>query len=207
MRHRFTFGREEKIGPRVTIGLRPRLGSGLARLRLTPSRQARAAGFTLVEIVIALGIITLVFAGILQGNVQSAKRAEWSGYSLAAQALTVQQLEQARSALWDNAVYPPVNQLTNLNLIGWTYNSATGIGRGYTWADLDIPISGTNKIRATNFVTLRMINMNSTTNPPIKLQMVEVQTVWPFKRFGGLRYFTNRTATYMAPDDRSPGTF
>lgn len=169
----------------------------------------RAAGFTLAEVVIAVGIITLVFAGIIQGNILSAKRAEWSGYSLAASALANQQIEQCRSALWDNGITPPVNQLTNLNLHSWAYhNTGGGYWRGYSWADLDIPISGTNRIRATNWVTVRMLNLNASTNPPIvKIQMVQVDTVWPFQRFNGTRYYTNRTATYLAPDDRSPGTF
>jgi len=178
------------------------------------SQTRRLAGFSLAEVVIAMGIMTLVFAGIIRGNIQAAKRAEWSGYSLAATALSNQQLEQCRSALWDNGVYPAVNQLGTLtNLINWQTNAppANGspyiVGRGYTWADLDVPISGTNWVRATNYVTVRMINLNNATNPPVKVQMVQVDTVWPFKHFGGLKYFTNSAATYVAPDDRSPGTF
>lgn len=165
-------------------------------------------GFTLAEVVISVAIITMVFAGIIQGNVQSTKRAEWSGYQLAATALANQQLEQCRSALWDNGLNPPVNQLTNLNLLGWSYNaSGGGFWRGYSWGDLDIPISGTNRVRATNWVTIRMINLNNTVVPPVRVQMVQIETVWPFSRFRGQRYFTNRTATYLAPDDRSPASF
>jgi hypothetical protein len=52
-----------------------------------------------------------------------------------------------------------------------------------------------------------MVNLNNVTNPPVKVQMVQVDVVWPFRQFKGTRYFTNRTATYIAPDDRSPGTF
>jgi type II secretory pathway pseudopilin PulG len=190
MTNRFNSHREVDPGPHPTARPRP------------------TGGFTLVEVVIAIGIIALVFAGIIQGNILSAKRAEWSGYSLAAAALANQQIEQCRSALWDNGVYPPINQLSTLTqLSNWTYNTNTLTGTGYTWSDLDIPISGTNRIRATNYVLVRMIAVNNTTNPPVKVQMVQVNTVWPFKRFNGTRYYTNRTATYLAPDDRSPGTF
>jgi len=171
-------------------------------------------GFSLAEVVIAMGILALVFAGIIRGNIQAAKRAEWSGYSLAATALSVQQLERCRSALWDNGVFPAVNQLATLtNLVNWqTYTPpANGasyvVGRGYYWADLDLPISGTNWVRATNYVTVSMVNLNNSTNPPVKVQMVQVDTVWPFQYFGGLQYFTNTAATYVSPDDRSPGTF
>lgn len=177
----------------------------------TPNTQA---GFSLAEVVIAMAILTLVFAGIIRGNIQAAKRAQWSGYSLAATALSIQQLERCRSALWDNGVYPAVNQLATLtNLINWqTYTPpANGasyvVGRGYYWADLDLPITGTNWIRATNYVTVRMVNLNNSTNPPVKVQMVQVDTVWPFQYFKGLQYFTNTAATYVSPDDRSPGTF
>lgn len=197
MKNRFTRSREAAGGRRITVGPCPYL-----------SKPRRVGGFTLAEVVISVGIITLVFAGIIQGNIQSAKRAEWSGYSLAAAALANQQVEQCRSALWDNGVYPPVNQLSAMtNLIAWTYNTNTLVGSGYSWAELDIPISGTNRIRATNYVTVRMVNLNNSTNPPVKVQMVQVNTVWPFNRFNGKHYFTNRTATYLAPDDRSPGTF
>jgi Tfp pilus assembly protein PilV len=199
MRNRFTSTREDNGRQQTPGGLRP-------RPQTTPARATR--GFTLAEVCICVFIVMMVFAAIIQGNIQAAKRAEWSGYSLAASALANQQVEQARSALWDNSLYPPVNQLSAMtNLIGWTYNTNSLVGSGYSWADLDIPISGTNRIRATNYVSIRMINLNGSTNPPVKVQMVQVDTVWPFNRFNGKHYFTNRTATYLAPDDRSPGTF
>jgi Tfp pilus assembly protein PilV len=97
-----------------------------------PAASRGAGGFSLVEVVISVCIITLVFAGIIQGNVQSAKRAEWSGYSLAASALANQQLEQCRSALWDNGIFPPTNQLSALtHLVGWTYSTNTLVGTGH----------------------------------------------------------------------------
>lgn len=176
--------------------------------RRAPRPGAARAGFSLVELVIAVFILALVFTGIIQGNMQAARRAEWSGYHLAAGAMANQQIEQCRSALWDNGAFPPVNQLSTLNLNNWSYNAATGYGSGYSWADLDLPRYGTNRVRATNWVTVRMINLNNTTNPPVKVQMVQVETVWPFNQFSGTtRYFTNRLATYIAPDDRTPGSF
>jgi hypothetical protein len=196
MKEWFSTAREELVSLQSTPGLRTRL-----------SIQKQNRGFSLAEVVICVGIITLVFAGIIQGNVQATKRAEWSGYSLAAQGMANQQVEQARSALWDTALYPAVNQLTNLNLIGAAYNATTKSYSGYSWANLDLPISGTNAVRATNFVTVRMINLNNTTNPPVSVQMIQVNTVWPFHRFKGMCYFTNTAATYVAQDDRSPGTF
>lgn len=196
MKEWFSTAREELVSLQSAPGLRTRL-----------SLHKHNRGFSLAEVVISVGIITLVFAGIIQGNVQATKRAEWSGYSLAAQGLANQQVEQARSALWDTALSPAVNQLTNLCLAGWAYNSTKKEWSGYTNAILDLPISGTNAVRATNYVYVRLINLNNTTNPPVAVQMVQVDTVWPFHRFKGLSYFTNTAATYVAQDDRSPGTF
>lgn len=149
-------------------------------MRLVCSKR----GFTLVEVVLAVGILALVFGGILAAHVQSARRAEWTGYSLAAQALAIQQIEQARSAKWDVLDTPVVNEITNLPSV--------------TWAVLDLPISGTNEIRATNFVTVSTITLS--TNPTASVQMVQVSTVWPFVSGGSTRLFTNTIANYFAPD-------
>ncbi len=162
------------------------------------SQQRRASAFTLAEVVIAIAIAGVVFAGILSSSVQMTKRAEWSGQSLAAQALAIQQLEQARSAVWDNTIAK--NEMTNLNLIGWSYNTNTGIGRGYSAAVLDLPIAGTNSIMATNFVTITQLN-NITGSPGVRLQMVQVDTVWIFRAYGGVRLQTNTVVTYFAPDN------
>jgi prepilin-type N-terminal cleavage/methylation domain-containing protein len=155
-------------------------------------------GFTLVEVLVSLGIVTLLFSGILTAYIQSARQAEWAGYSLAAQAIGIQQMEQARSGVWDSSINK--NELTNLNLLSWTYNATTKVGTGYTTNVLDLPISGTNSVIATNFVTVKLLNLTGQTNSQI--QMVTVDTVWPFQTATGRRIFTNRTASYFGPDNR-----
>jgi len=165
-----------------------RIGTSTDRLR----------GFTLVEVMVALGIVTLLFSGILTAYIQSSRQAEWTGYSLAAQAIGVEQIEQARSGVWDLSISK--NELTNLNLLSWTYNAATKVGTGYTTNVLDLPISGTNVVMATNFVTVKMLNLTGLSN--VLVQMVTVDTVWPLKTRSGTRLFTNRTATYYGPDNR-----
>lgn len=176
-------------------------------IRSNPCRANRlAVAFTLAEVVISIAVTGLAFAGILAGYVQSARRAEWSGYSLAAQALAIQQLEQGRSAVWDYSAGNTRNELTNLNLINRSYNTSTKTATGYSWGILDLPYSGTNVIRATNFVTVRMFYLNNVANPPVQLQMMQVDTVWPFSVGTTLKYFTNTVATYFAPDNRDPET-
>lgn len=100
--------------------------------------------------------------------------------------------------MWDCSISK--NELTNLNLLAWSYNPATGVGTGYATNVLDLPVSGTNIVVATNYVTLKLFGLNGLTNVPV--QMLIVDTVWPFIGSKGTRYFTNRTATYFAPDNR-----
>jgi Tfp pilus assembly protein PilV len=181
-------------------------GSNLT-IRSTPCRPKHPAlGFTLAEVVISLAVTGLAFAGILTGYVQSARNAEWTGYSLAAQALAIQQIEQGRSAVWDYSSGTARNELTNLNLTNPQYDSATKTATGYSWATLDLPYSGTKVVLATNYVTVRMFYCNNAASPPVQLQMMQVDTVWPFAGGGVLRYFTNSVATYFAPDNRDPNT-
>jgi hypothetical protein len=179
------------------------------KFMLIPSKklaEKHFEAFTLAEVVISIAVTGLVFIGILTGYVQSARNAEWSGYSLAAQSLAVQQIEQGRSAIWDYSTGIARNELTNLNLINLQYDSSTKTATGYSWATLDLPYSGTNVIRATNYVTIRMFYFNNSANPPVQLQMMQVDTVWPFIVGTAPKYFTNTVATYFAPDNRDPST-
>jgi prepilin-type N-terminal cleavage/methylation domain-containing protein len=155
-------------------------------------------GFTLAEVVVAVAIIAVVFGGIITAYIQGGRQAEWAGLSLAAQAINTHQIEQARSAVWDYSIGK--NELTNLNLMGWTYNTTTKIGTGYATNILDLPISGTNIVVVTNFVTVKTLNLSGFTN--VQVQMVSVDTVWPLSRRGAARLYTNRTATYFGPDNR-----
>jgi len=133
---------------------------------------------TLVEVVLSLGIGAMVFGGVLLGYVQSAKRAEWSAYHLAAQASASQRLESARAAKWDTQSAPPMDMLVSSNFPP-------------TVEILDVPQSGTNVTYTTNFVVITDV----TVNPPLK--MIRVESIWAFRSRG---LFTNTTATYRAPD-------
>jgi prepilin-type N-terminal cleavage/methylation domain-containing protein len=158
----------------------------------------RYAGFTLVEVVMAIAIVALVFGGIISAYIQSGLRLEWTGYSLAAQSLAIQTIEQARSAVWDPAQVPPVNQVLQLNLTVTSSNATTFAG--YSTSILDVPYESTNYIVATNYVTVTMVPSAA----GVQEQVLEVDTVWPFAIRAQNLYFTNTVSTIMAPDNRSP---
>jgi hypothetical protein len=160
------------------------------------------AGYSLVEVVIATGIIALVYGVIITGYIQCGLRAQWSGYSLAAQTLANQQVEQARSAIWDPFLVK--NEITNLNLQSIKYTSTNKTWSGYVTTILDVPYLGTNFTIATNYVYVQLINMNNSSNPPVQIHMVRVDTVWPFHYRDRKLYFTNTSATLLAPDNRDP---
>lgn len=141
----------------------------------------RRAGFTLAEVVIAMAIAMIVFAGIIGSYIHGCYRAEWAGYSLAAQALAIQQIEQAKSAKWDIQDIPVVNEITNLPAV--------------SASQLDLPISGTNITWATNFISILPL-----TNGPVSYYFVRVDTVWPFVWRNQVKYYTNTVADYFAPE-------
>jgi len=159
------------------------------------------AGFTLVEVVITTAIVGLVFGGIITCYIQSGLRVQWTGYSLAAQSLANEVIEQAKAAAWTPAQAIPINNLTNMNLSGASYDISTGTYTGYNTAILDVPYSGTNYTLATNYVTVQMIS-GVGGQAQVQMQFVRVDTVWPFYIRGRNLYFTNTAATLMAPDDR-----
>src|SRR6476469_1964231 len=102
-----------------------------------------SGAFTLPEVLIAATLGVLTVTASIYGYVQSAKRAEWSGYNLAAHSLAVQRMEQARACRWDPLSYSTNNDdLVSINFPVVSTNV------------LDIPISGTNIVYATNYTTI-----------------------------------------------------
>ncbi len=163
----------------------PSIVNGFRLLGISASKHRRARlGFTLAEVMISVALVVVIFTGILMGYVQTAYRAEWSGYSLAAQGLAIQQLEQARSAKWDILDTPVVNEFSNLQSV--------------TFGALALPVSGRNYVWATNYATIS--NLVISASPPVSVYFVRVDTVWPFIWKGVKRYYTNTVADYFAPD-------
>jgi Tfp pilus assembly protein PilV len=161
-------------------------------------KAGRNSGFTLAEVAIACGIVMMVFTGIIVAYTQATYRAEWTGYSLAAESLAMKQIEQARSAHWDPADPTQKNEIYALSIQGSNFSS--GVLTGYSWTNLDLPTTSTNYVRATNYLTVKPVP--STT--PASNIMVRVDTVWKFRWRNTTKLYTNTICTYLAPDNKSP---
>ncbi|HWD93594.1 MAG TPA: prepilin-type N-terminal cleavage/methylation domain-containing protein [Verrucomicrobiae bacterium] len=167
-------------------------------LTAASSGTTRSRGFTLAEVAVALALIAMIFTSIIVGYTQATYRAEWSGYSLAAESLAMRQIEQARSARWDPANISTPNEIYALNLL--SSNRTGNVLTGYTWTNLDLPVTGTNFVRATNFVTVKPVSTGS----PGSNIMVRVDAVWSFRWRTSTRLYTNTICTYIAPDNKPP---
>ena len=151
--------------------------SGLG-MQLNPAKRNRS-GFTLVESMLSVVIITMLFATIVIGYTRASEYAQWSGYSLAAQAQSTMQLEEFRSVIWDTQATPVVDNTTNIptNLV----------------LCLDLPVSGTNVLYATNTATVTAI-----TNGTAVVKMIVVNTTWTLPMTG--KHYTNTIVAYRSPD-------
>ena len=133
-------------------------------------------GFTLAEVVVAIGIMALLLQGLIFGYVASARRAEWTAHSLAAQSLASQGAEQARAAKWDPQAWPIVDELPPTNLV--------------VVETLVLPVTGKPEY-ATNFVRITTVS----SDPPVR--QIRTDCVWRFVDRG---LYTNTTVMLRAPD-------
>ncbi len=151
-----------------------------SRELLKQGRARAQRAFTLAEVAVAMAITAMSMAGVVAGYIFATRQAEWSAFSLAAQALATQRLEQTRAARWEPRLSPPLDELVATNFPTVPTNR------------LDMPISGTNIAYATNYTTIT--DLKPVVGYPLK--MIRVDCVWSFRE----RAYTNTIATYRAPD-------
>lgn len=149
------------------------------RKRFLPARARGAAGMTLAEVVVALGISGLTMGAIVSGYVFAVNSSEKAALSLAANARAMERLEQARSATWDTATYPTIDQVVSTNFPDQVVT-------------LDLSGSGAGVTYATNITQISQIS----TNPPLK--RIHVDCIWSFS---GGHVFTNTIELCRAPDE------
>jgi Tfp pilus assembly protein PilV len=143
--------------------------SGLARARL-------AGGYTMGEVLLAFGVMGLMFAGLIYGYVQTNRVSEWSSMSMAAQAFAAQGAEQARASDWRPRDWPPTNGLGTMDELT---NGSVIVTNDY----MDIPVQGapTNAsalVWVTNVVTVTDVSQNP------KLRQIRSECRWTFPLTG-----------------------
>jgi prepilin-type N-terminal cleavage/methylation domain-containing protein len=136
------------------------------------------AGMTLVEVVIALAIAGLTLGGIVEGYIFSTTAAVKAGLVQAASARAMERLEEARSARWDTASWPVVDQLAATNFPDVVVS-------------LDMPGSASGGTLATIKTKISQISLT----PPIR--DIRVDCIWQFR---GVETITNTIETIRAPD-------
>src|SRR5438445_4838727 len=126
------------------------------------SGRRTQAGMTLIEVVMAMGISVVAVAAIITGYLFTVTSTEKSSLSLAASARAFERIEELRSAQWDTASSPPVDQLVSTNFPDQVVTlDLSGSGQGVTYA--------------TNRVQISQISAS----PP--LRRIRVDCVWAFK--------------------------
>jgi len=136
------------------------------------------AGMTLVEVVIALAIAGLTLGGIVAGYICCTTAAVKAELFQAAGARAMERIEEARSAQWDTAIWPVVDQLVATNFPNEVVS-------------LDMPGSDSGGTTATIETTISQISLT----PPIR--RIRVDCIWQFR---GTEWITNTIETIRAPD-------
>jgi Tfp pilus assembly protein PilV len=134
--------------------------------------------FSLIETLIAFLVAGIAISALVSAFVASMRMAESSAYSLAANSLAVQGLEQIRAAKWDAVTFPNVDEVVTSN-----FPPVVSV--------LDVPRSGTNIVYATNFFSITTVS----TNPLLKL--IRIDCVYRFMNRG---LFTNTMVSYRATE-------
>ena len=149
-------------------------------MRISQPRQVgrEALAFTLVEIAVAIAVSVLVMAGMFQGYTMASRRAQFSSFQTAANAMAMQQMESIVAATWVISG----TSVTNLFSPSLTNTQVNA---------LCLPSSGTNLVYATNYATVTQIS----TYPPYA--MIQVSCVWSFM---GMGTFTNTVGVLRSPD-------
>lgn len=137
----------------------------------------QTGGYALGEVLIAFGLLALVFAGLIYGYGQTNRMAEWSSMSLAAQSYATQGAEQARAAVWD-----PRNNIPPTNGPGTADELV--VGSTMTTTDImDVPIKGDPSTNDTAFWVTNIIYITGiSSNPP--LRQIRSDCVWTFPLTG-----------------------
>lgn len=130
------------------------------------------AGFALAELLIAFGVLGMVFSGLIYGYVQANRMAEWTSMSLAAESYASEGAEQLRAGNWSPRAYPPVDQ--------------TGLTTNTYWDIMDVPIKGSPASNDFAFYVTNYVSVTTySVNPPIR--QIRSDCKWTFPLTGAVQ--------------------
>ena len=145
--------------------------------RPEPDRGTGAKrAFTLMEVAMCMFIAMITCGAIMKCYVLASRRSLWASCSLAANAMVMKQVEQAMGANW---------------ILGSGTVELFSLSTNVTTANLEMPISQTNVVYCTNYISITQLS----TNPPYA--MIKVNCVWSFMDLG---VFTNSVAVIRGPN-------
>ena len=147
------------------------------RQELGRLQRRNHAGMTLVEVTVAMAITGLAVGGIVNGYNFCTNSAQQAALRLAANARAIERIEEVRSAIWDTAQYPVVDQLVATNFPSKVVT-------------LDLSGSGGVITPATIQTEISQISVN----PPLK--RIRVDCIWQVM---GEQWVTNTIETFRAP--------
>ena len=133
---------------------------------------------TLVEVTVAMAITGLAIGGIINGYNFCTNSAQKAALFQAASARAMERIEEIRSAKWDTASWPAVDQLVFTNFPNKV-------------VVLDLAGSGD----VITLATIQTVISQVSANPPLK--RIRVDCIWQFR---GGQAFTNTIETFRAPN-------
>lgn len=137
---------------------------------------------TLVEVMIALGIIGLTVGGIISGYIYCATFTIKAQLAQAANAKAIQRIEETRSAQWNTS-----SSLATDQLVASNFPDESVI--------LDISGTDTNGTPATIITTITPISPTPFSPP---MRTIHVDCIWQFSR--NAEWVTNSIETIRAAD-------
>ena len=146
--------------------------------KLGPGPSRRQAGMTLAEVLVALAISGLAVGGIVSGYAFCTISARKAALSLAANARAMERVEETRSAKWDTAIWPIVDELVATNFPART---------------VTLDLSGSGAL--TTSATIQTVISQISATPP--LRRIRVDCIWTFNDG---QQFTNTIETCRAPE-------
>jgi type II secretory pathway pseudopilin PulG len=148
-----------------------------------PDRDARAQalGMTLAEVVVAMGVASLMVASLIGGYIFSTVAAEKASLSLAANTRALERLEDTHGAIWNVSAWPVVDELAATNFpTKLVILDLSGQGGGITYG--------------TNYTTITQVSLAP------QLRRIRVDCVWRFQSGQFSNLFTNTVETLRGPD-------